>query len=133
MLVYILFILSIIVGFKMDNSWYQKSNLQPPNWVFGIVWPILYLLLFVVYFKLKSTRFENLLALAFFLQTLWLLSFNKKYLDISRILLILLVINAYYLIKTAYQENKSISYLILPYLLWVSFATILNFTIKVRN
>ena len=133
MIVYLLFLISILVGFKMDNSWYEKSKLQPPNWLFGVIWPLLYLFLFIAYFTIKSKQFGNLLAVAFFLQTLWLLSFNNKYLNISRILLILVVINAYYLFSIAYKENKKVGYLILPYLMWVSFATILNLTIRPKE
>ena len=133
MIVYILFLISIVIGFKMNNFWYQKSRFQPPDWLFGIIWPILYATLFVAYFSIKDTSFEYILAFAFFLQTLWLISFNQQQLAISRMMLILIVLNAFYLVQIAYKEQKWVGLLLIPYLLWVTFATVLNFTLTPKE
>lgn len=126
-------------------TWYQtlqKPPFSPPNWIFGLVWIILYFLMgisaYLVWIKgLEKKAVE--MALAFFIAQLifnflWSILFfglHSPVLALIDILilwaLILIIINKFYKI------SKTASYLLIPYLLWVSFATLLNFSIVLLN
>lgn len=119
--VWIAFFISMLIGFKRNNN--QQSPYQPPNFVFPIVWTILYFILLYTMVTMKSERYNRLLFVAFVLQSFWLFSFNQGMLNLSSLILVLLVINAYML----YQNSNKF---VLLYLGWTIFALFLNLTIK---
>lgn len=131
------------------NNWYQFINkpfFNPPNWIFGPVWTTLFLLMgFSFYLILiipdnkKNIKLKEKAIFIFlcqlFLNTIWSFLFFKykllflAFLEIL-ILLIFVILNIYYFSKL----NKLASILLIPYFLWVSFASILNFYIwKLNN
>lgn len=125
--------------------WYQTLNqpfFSPPNWIFGPVWIILYALMGISLYliwehKIKKKNTQT--ALNFFWMQLganaiWsVLFFGLKnpllgLLDIVLMwVLILITVNKFWKI------DQRASILLLPYLAWVSFATILNFSIWQLN
>ncbi len=126
-------------------TWYQtlqKPPFSPPNWAFGPAWTILYFLMgvaaYLVWIKgLEKKVVKN--ALAFFIAQLvfnffWSILFFGLHSPILGLIdiLILWTLIVITIIKF-YKVSKTASYLLIPYLLWVSFATILNLSIVLLN
>jgi len=126
------------------TAWYSylnKPSFNPPNWIFGPVWTILYLLMGVSLFlvlqkKLKKQR--NFLLVLFsaqlFLNFLWSVIFFGMHLPLAAFMDILLLwISIALLIIDFWRFSRFASLILIPYLLWVSFASILNLWIIVLN
>jgi tryptophan-rich sensory protein len=119
-----------------SDSWYDeliKSSLNPPGFVFGIVWPILYLLMAIVSFQ-ASEKIWKLFILQLILNAAWSWIFFYFQAPIIALLdiVFLIVINLKIL-----SQLRSLSTLLfslyLPYLLWLFFATFLNISIIYLN
>lgn len=125
--------------------WYSSLNkpfFNPPNWLFAPVWTILYFLMAICIFMLLTSKSKNkirnylisIFYIQLFVNTLWSIFFfglRSPFLGIIVIVLLLLLIIHFFL--KSYKFNKIISYLFIPYILWVSFATILNMAILILN
>ena len=122
------------------NSWYSKLNkpsFNPPNYLFGPVWTILYILMGVsLYFLWQSNNktvvifFIIQLILNFFWSFIFFQLKNPLFAFIEIIiLLIMIILTTVY----AYPISKTAAYLMIPYILWVMFASILNFSIYWLN
>jgi len=120
-----------------DWSWYEslsKPNFNPPNYLFGIVWPILYLLMSIVSFVNAKTIYK-LYLLQLVVNGLWswiffaFQSIGFAFLDI----VVLIFLNI--LIMKQLREMQAWLSLVLytPYILWITFASILNLSILVLN
>ena len=121
-------------------NWYAGLNkpfFNPPNWLFGPVWTLLYLLMgisFYLIWKLSSseerTRAIWLFSIQFVLNFFWSIIFFKYHLlgwafvEIMAMWVFILLT-----ILQFKQLSNWAAYLLMPYLLWVSFATILNASI----
>tara|TARA_B100000902_G_scaffold137272_1_gene135539 strand:+ start:180 stop:629 length:450 start_codon:yes stop_codon:yes gene_type:complete len=119
-----------------SDSWYDeliKSPLNPPGFVFGIVWPILYLLMAIVSFQ-ASEKIWKLFILQLILNAAWSWIFFYFQAPIIALLdiVFLIVINLKIL-----SQLRSLSTLLfslyLPYLLWLFFAAFLNISIIYLN
>ncbi len=129
------FIGSIFTSGNTDSEWYQsvKSKLTPPNFIFPIVWNILFFLITLsLYFAWIQNKQRKKVAfvfgLNFILNILWsLLFFQLKNPFYAFIELIILWISIVYMIFITGKIDKKAAWLLVPYLLWVSFASILNF------
>ena len=135
---------------KYDNDdWYKnlkKSKLTPPDYVFGIVWSFLYILMFIAFLlvllEMKKPNYDkNLIGLsvAFFLiQLFFNLSWTTLFFKIKKPKLALIDI-ALTIIFTAitiyyfYQVNYIAAFLLVPYFVWISFASYLNLYIVIKN
>ena len=118
---------------------FGKPIFNPPNWVFAPVWTILYIMMGVaggiVWTKIESDEENVKKAFKFFLiqlglNALW--SFIFFYLHNPLLALIEIVILQLMIFETYSQFkkiDKTAGYLFIPYLAWVSFAMILNFSI----
>lgn len=117
--------------------WYASLNrpsFNPPNWVFGPVWTSLYILLGISFFliwKEKPSPNRNLAITVFAIQMLlnfaWsFIFFYFNLIGAALIEIILLWISIISMIYLFYKIKPAAAYLNIPYLLWVSFATILN-------
>ena len=110
-----------------------RSKWNPPGWVFGVVWPILYLLLgYASYLVWNSSdkRIGNTLEkyiIHLVLLLLWWPYFvyfpNAGFATIS---LLLLAISAVYIGWNFYRINKTAGYCWIPYIAWLFFATFLT-------
>jgi tryptophan-rich sensory protein len=118
-------------------TWYATLNrpsFNPPNWVFGPVWTTLYILLGISFFLIweeNSSKKRNMAILVFSIQMLlnfsWsFLFFYFNLIGFALIEIILLWISIAAMIYLFYKIKPFAAYLNIPYLLWVSFATILN-------
>lgn len=127
------------------NNWYltlEKPSFNPPNWVFGPVWTVLYLMMAVSLYIIwnQDAAFINSKLQAFFfaaqlfLNTLWSVVFFR-FRDISLGLFVILGLWIAILatILSFRQKSYKAALLLIPYLLWVGFAAILNYKILVLN
>lgn len=118
-------------------EWYvtlNKPSFNPPNWIFGPVWTTLYILmgisLFLVW-KQDPGKERNRAILIFSLQLLlnfaWsFIFFYFRMIDFALIEIILLWITIVVMLVLFYKIKPIASYINIPYLLWVTFATVLN-------
>ncbi len=133
--------LTLIVGsFASANTgtdmWYQeliKSDLNPPGYVFGIVWPILYLLMGITAWRTFEI-IKNLFYAQLFLNAIWswlFFSFHLPLISLIDIwLLIYININIVYKVL---KMDKLAGLLYVPYILWLLFASYLNLFIVINN
>ena len=119
-----------------SDLWYlslNKSELNPPSYVFGIVWPILYVLMMIsAYLAYKKIYRIFLIQLAFNAAWSWLF-FRFQMPLISLIDIYLLIALNLYITALMYRENKLAFILFIPYVLWISFASYLNLFIVINN
>lgn len=127
------------------DTWYATLNkpfFNPPNWIFGPVWTLLYALmgisLYLVWNKNKYTKKDKLALLVFciqlFLNFFWSFSFFGLEMPLLAFFVMLAMwVAIFYTIVLFKKINKTAAYLLIPYLLWVSFATLLNLFIVILN
>jgi benzodiazapine receptor len=140
-------LISAAIGFRTRFGmypWYlylNKPSLTPPGYVFSIVWPLLYcslaILGYLLYRKRKNSGIDKLFKLYWVQMILnWLWSpifFNLHLTGIALFILMLIVtINSYIILKLI-KLNSRDWYIILPYFLWILFATYLNIVIIATN
>ncbi len=138
--------ISSIVTRENIPTWYALINkpfFTPPNWVFALVWTLLYIMMGFaagrVWNKIDTDETNVKKAFLFFLiqlalNALWSYLFfglrNPMLASFEIILLWLMIYETYVQFK---KIDKVSGYLLLPYLAWVSFATILTFSIWYLN
>ncbi len=133
--------------FTMDaiQTWYAgivKPALNPPNWVFGPVWSLLYTLMAIAAYRVYEKRNTvylsgkalNLYALQLAANALWSYAFFGLHnpllaLAVIVVLLLSIVLTGYLF----YKVDRPAGYLFIPYILWVLFATYLNVSIVLLN
>ena len=128
---------SLFTAGNTDTEWYEsiKPSITPPNLVFPVVWNILFFLIALsLYFAWTAGKEKKKIiifyGINFLLNILWsFLFFSWKRTRMAFFGLILLWLSILYLIIFTYKKDKKAAYLLIPYLLWVSFAGILNYLI----
>ena len=139
------FLASLIGGLftTSDSEWYLsliKPKFNPPGWVFGPVWTVLYILMGISLYLVWSTKNKNkriaflIFGIQLFLNAFWSIAFFGLHNVLLSFIVIIFLLAA--IIATMiyfYRINRFSAYLLLPYLLWVSFASILNFAILYLN
>lgn len=138
-------IIGSIFTFSAIPTWYMGLNkpwFNPPGFIFAPVWTILYLLmgisLYLIWQKGISKK-ENrkalfVFALQLILNTTWsIIFFGLKSPLGGLFIIIILWVLIIETIRRFYKIDKNASYLLFPYLLWVTFATILNFSLWILN
>jgi tryptophan-rich sensory protein len=127
------------------QNWYRylnKPSFSPPNWVFGPVWTVLYFMMgvsaYLIWVKgLKNKKVKVALIyflIQLFLNFIWsILFFGLRSPLLALIDIIILWSMIVLTIRKFITISKPASYLLVPYLTWVSFATLLNFSITVLN
>lgn len=119
-------------------GWYaslEKPTFNPPNWLFSPVWIFLFLLMGVTLYILWQNLPKKVakIALAFFaiqlgLNVFWsVIFFGLKSPMVAFIEIIILWIFILLTMIKSFRVSKATVYLLLPYILWVSFAAVLNF------
>ncbi|MDB3952080.1 tryptophan-rich sensory protein [Gammaproteobacteria bacterium] len=119
-----------------NDLWYQelnKSSLNPPGYVFGIVWPILYILMSISAFRtFEETR--NLFLLQLFFNAIWSWLFFAFHMPVIALLNIWLLIALNIRLVINMIRIDSISgFLFVPYIVWLFFASYLNLFIVINN
>ena len=140
----ITFAASIIGGFttaSFKEPWYSEiilPSFNPPSWVFAPVWTTLYIMMSVSIWKIWINSFDsNILKLYFihlFFNGMWsILFFGFHEIGLALINLIIIIIFIVLLMRKYLSRDKVSFYLMIPYLLWSSYALILNSTIFLLN
>ena len=138
----------LIVGFlgaiatqSSVNEWYpnlEKPFFTPPNWLFGPVWTLLYILMGVAagmvwnkgfYHKWVKTALYHF-GFQLILNASWSIFFFGLQLILPALIIILaLLILLFFTYRWFKVVNPSAAYLLIPYIIWVAYATALNFEI----
>ena len=129
---------------KSIPTWYAALNkpaFNPPNWIFGPVWISLYILMgisfYIVWIKSDSSNFNLLLTVFIFqltLNALWsIIFFGLKSPGFALPEIVFLWVSILLCIIYFFPVSKFASILLVPYILWVSFASVLNFYIWKLN
>lgn len=116
-----------IVGFITSKESMNYNGIVD-EWVFPIVWSILYILMGISsYIVRNNKKLMSIYKVNLVINLLWPIIFftlNFKVFDFFWILLLILVVG--YMMYKFYNKNKISAYLLIPYLLWLIFASILN-------
>lgn len=127
------------------DSWYQylnKPSFTPPNYLFAPVWLTLYTLmgiaLYLITINKKDFKIRHTTLIFFIIQLILNASWSIIFFGLQSLLgglinIILLWIFIAITIAWAYRINKTVSYLLIPYILWVSLAGLLNLYILLLN
>lgn len=119
-----------------NTQWYEqiKPSITPPNYIFPIVWTILFILIAIAFYLtlIKTKRHRDhvytIFYINFVLNIIWtIIYFSFKDPIFAFLEIIVLWVSILVLIKTANKVSKLASYLLIPYLIWVTFAALLNF------
>ncbi len=132
------FVGSLFTVGETEGDWYQsvRPSITPPNWVFPVVWNILFLLIALsLWFAWMSSSSKNqrikiclLYGVNLFVNGLWSIlyfGFHQPVWAFIDITLVLFTIMGAMIIS--WKIDKRASWLLLPYLLWVLFAMVLNY------
>ena len=119
-----------------NDLWYQelnKSSLNPPGYVFGIVWPILYIFMSISAFRtFEETR--NLFLLQLFFNAIWSWLFFAFHMPVIALLNIwLLIALNIKLTINMFRVDSMSGFLFVPYIVWLFFASYLNLFIVINN
>ncbi len=125
-------------------TWYaelNKPSWNPPSWIFGPMWTTLYILMGVALARiwhLTSSQARSTALILFGIQLLlnliWSpIFFGMHKLGLALIVILILVICIILTIRSFVSLDKVSGWLLVPYLLWVSFASFLNYTIYQLN
>lgn len=126
------------------RGWYttiEKSPLNPPNWIFGPVWTLLFTLmgisLALIWISEKGALRSNAIKIFSFqliLNTLWsIIFFGLKNPALAFLEIVVLWFAILYTIIVFRKINKTSAWLLVPYILWVSFASYLNLSVALLN
>jgi len=126
-------------------TWYAAINkpaFNPPNWIFGPVWTTLFILMGIALYliwdkgldKIQVRTAVNIFSAQLVLNILWSLIFfslhSPFWAFIEIIALWLLIL---WTIIAFYRLDKVAGLILIPYILWVSFASFLNLTVYLLN
>ena len=129
----------------MDNlDWFHSLNspvYSPPDWIFMPVWTILYIFIGISLYLFIQDGFSKgktipllFFALQLFFNFMWsIIFFSWQNIFLAFIDVVLLLITIIITIFMFYKYSKLSAYFLIPYLLWVFFATILNFGYLILN
>jgi len=127
------------------GNWYadlDKPFFNPPNWIFGPVWATLYIMMgisaYLVWQKDINSKAVRIVLVCFivqlFLNAIWTPLFFGLHSPLLGLIDIVLLLNAIIVTVFAFfQISRPSALLLIPYLAWVSFATILNASIYLLN
>ena len=134
-------ILAATIGSVASSSaaydiWYlslEKSKLNPPSYVFGIVWPILYIFMMLSSY-LTYKKVFSIFIIQLFFNAVWSWLFFRFQMPLVALLdIYLLIAINIFILNLMYKENKLAFFLFIPYVMWISFASYLNLFIVINN
>ena len=161
-------VIGSVFTFPQINDWYKflnKPNFNPPGWIFGPVWTVLFLLMGISLYLVWSEKWvvknkiggikkkawnplsqklfngswqkANIIlifAVQLILNIIWsLIFFGMHQTGVAFFELLMLWFAIAYTILNFYRVSKNSAWLLLPYILWVSFAGILNYFLWILN
>lgn len=131
----------------MNNThiWYEalvKPSWAPPAWVFGPVWMVLYVIIAAsfgaVFWKAYKKELSRIIALPFALNLVFNFAFTPLQFGLQNNLLaaidiLLILATLVWALVAVWRHVRWVVLVNIPYLLWVAFATVLQFTITFLN
>jgi benzodiazapine receptor len=124
------------------EPWYSgiiKPSFNPPDWIFAPVWISLYLMMgvaaWLVWLSPQNTeKILNIFYIHLLVNASWSIAFFEKHQILASLVIIgIIILFVIWLIKLYYPINKISALLMVPYLAWLGFAFILNFSIYNLN
>jgi benzodiazapine receptor len=131
-------------GSGEGSAWFSALEMPatyPPGWLFGVVWTVLYALMgfaMAVIAAAKGARGRGVAALAFVIQLIINLAWSPMFFGAHQItgaLLLILLLDLAVIVTIAlfWRIRRSAAVLMLPYLAWILFATVLTYQIRQAN
>ncbi len=130
-----------ILGGKFTG--YKKPSFTPPDYVFGPAWTVLYALMGIASYRVwkirqhdqkRAKKALNFYSAQLFFNFLWsIIFFGLRYRGLAFLEILVLLILIVQTTVEFFKLDKIAGYLMIPYFLWVSFATILNYSIWQLN
>jgi tryptophan-rich sensory protein len=138
------FLSGAVSGSGEENGWFAeliKPDAQPPGWVFGVVWTALYFMIAVAFSMVLHARGARSRGLAiglflaqFLLNLSWSpIFFGRHQVTTAFYLILVILVLAIATTMVFGRIRKAAAWLMVPYLVWISFASILNFQIDRLN
>ena len=124
------------------DPWYStiiKPSFNPPDWVFAPIWMSLYLLIGYASWLMWSSRNNtqkilNIYFIHLIFNASWTVTFFAFHQILASLIIVgLIIFFVVWLIRLYYPINKISAYLMLPYLSWLCFAFVLNYSIFTLN
>lgn len=134
-----------LITVRSVKTWYPgiaKPSFNPPNWLFGPVWSILFTIIaiaaYLVWMKRKQISHFPRTASVYFIQLIlnlgWSFLFFYNHLIGAALIEIVALLMAIFINGLVfYKIDKTSGLLFIPYFIWVSFATLLNYNIFILN
>ncbi|MDX1652072.1 MAG: TspO/MBR family protein [Brumimicrobium sp.] len=135
----------------VEQDWYENLNkpvFQPPRWLFGPVWTVMYILIgasFGIIWQVSHKarypiikKFANrgliIFIIHFVLNLLWTpLFFSLHAPGVALVDIVILLVLVIILIRHFFRLDRIAAFLLIPYLIWILFATVLNASILAIN
>ena len=135
---------SAIGGFttaSFKEPWYSEiilPSFNPPSWVFAPVWTTLYIMMSIAIWKIWINSFDSKVLKLYFIHLFFngtwsIVFFGFHQIGLALINLVIIIIFIILLMKSYFVRDKVSFYLMTPYLLWSSYALILNSSIFLYN
>ena len=140
----ITFVASAIGGFttsQFKEPWYSSLTLSPynpPSWVFGPVWTTLYVFMSVAIWKVWTKFYETKILIIYFIHIFFNASWSVVFFGFHEILLslinLIIILAMVIYLTIIFKSRDNLSFLLMvPYLLWSSYALFLNASILILN
>ena len=140
----ITFLASAIGGFttsQFKEPWYSSLTLSPynpPSWVFGPVWTTLYVFMSLAIWKVWTKFYETKILIIYFIHILFNASWSVVFFGFHEILLslinLIIILAMVIYLTIIFKSRDNLSFLLMvPYLLWSSYALFLNASILILN
>lgn len=127
------------------TTWYaelSRPSFTPPGWTFGVVWPVLYVMMGISAFLIWNVGIDRpqvkvalgVFALQLILNGLWTpIFFGQHLIGLALVEIIMMWAAILLTILVFWRVSKPAALLLLPYIFWVSFAVVLNASLFLLN
>ena len=143
-IILITFSASFIGGYvttSFKEPWYSEiilPSFNPPSWVFAPVWTALYIMMSLaiwrIWIKLSDKKILAIYFYHLFFNATWsVIFFGFHLIELALFNLIIILFYIIKLMRIYFKKERFSFYLMVPYLLWSSYAFILNLTIAILN
>jgi tryptophan-rich sensory protein len=127
--------------YNLPGEWYanlQKPVFNPPNWIFGPVWTVLYIMIGIAGWRTWGRRAEGVAMQVWFGQLAanfaWSpVFFSMRSIGLALVIILVMLALIVTFVALTWNRDRTAALLFLPYTAWVSFATVLNAAILFLN